>query len=70
MIAFVDDPSGKPKWCLVQVKSSRVSSATMRDLTGTLVREKADMRILVTLEPPTGPMSREVAETGSYRSIA
>jgi site-specific DNA-methyltransferase (adenine-specific) len=68
VINFVDDQSGKLKRCLVQVKSGHVSSATMRDLIGTLDREKAEMGILVTLEPPTGPMKLEAAQAGSYHS--
>ncbi len=68
MIRFVDDQKGTLKRCLVQVKSGHVSSATMRDLTGTLNREKAEMAMLITLEPPTGPMRREAVEAGSYHS--
>ncbi len=68
VITFVDDHTGKLKRCLVQVKSGHVSSATMRDLIGTLAREKAEMGILVTLEPPTAPMRKEAAEAGWYRS--
>jgi site-specific DNA-methyltransferase (adenine-specific) len=68
VINFVDDQSGKLKRCLVQVKSGHVSSATMRDLIGTLDREKAEMGILVTLEPPTAPMKLEAARAGSYHS--
>ena len=68
VINFVDDATGKLKRCLVQVKSGHVSSATIRDLTGTLNREKAEMGLLVTLEPSTAPMRQEVAEAGDYHS--
>ncbi len=68
VINFVDDSTGKLKRCLVQVKSGHVSSATMRDLAGTIDREKAEMGVLVTLEPPTAPMRREAAEAGAYHS--
>jgi len=68
VITFVDDATGKLKRCLVQVKSGHVSSATIRDLTGTLNREKAEMGLLVTLEPSTAPMRQEVAEAGDYYS--
>jgi len=68
VIAFVDDRTGTLKRCLVQAKSGHVTSATMRDLIGTLDREKAAMGVLVTLEPPPGPMRREAVEAGTYRS--
>ncbi len=68
VITFVDDATGKLKRCLVQVKSGHVSSATIRDLVGTLNREKAEMGLLVTLEPATAPMRQEVAEAGDYYS--
>ncbi len=69
-ILFIDDASRSVKRCLVQVKSGHVNSATMRDLNGTIKREKAEMGILVTLEPPTGPMRKEAVQEGSYHSEA
>lgn len=68
VIRFVDDQKGTLKRCLVQVKSGHVTSATMRDLIGTLNREKAEMAMLVSLEAPTGPMKREAVEAGAYHS--
>jgi site-specific DNA-methyltransferase (adenine-specific) len=68
VIGFVDDRTGKLKRCLVQVKSGHVSSATMRDLIGTLNREGAEMALLVTLDPPSAPMRREATEAGFYCS--
>lgn len=68
VITFIDDATGRLKRCLVQVKSGQVSSATMRDLTGTLNREKAEMGLLVTLEPSSAPMRKEAAEAGGYHS--
>lgn len=68
VIRFVDEANGKLKRVLVQVKSGHVSSATMRDLIGTLNREKAEMAMLVTLEPPTKPMRQEAVEAGMYES--
>lgn len=58
----------KPDRCLVQVKSGHVSSAIVRDLVGTIEREKAEMGLLITLEPPTQPMNVEALEAGYYRS--
>ena len=57
-----------PHRCVVQVKSGHVSSATIRDLKGTVEREKADLGLLITLEEPSGPMKVEALEAGFYRS--
>ncbi|HLT46995.1 MAG TPA: DNA methyltransferase [Rubricoccaceae bacterium] len=65
---FVDDASGKPKEVLIQVKSGGVSSQALRDLRGTVEREGAALGVLLTLEPPTGPMRREAASAGYYAS--
>ena len=70
VIRFVDDAGGKLKRVLVQIKSGHVSSATMRDLVGTLNREGAEMAMLVTLEPSTQPMRQEGIEAGTYHSEA
>jgi len=68
VIASVDDHAGTLKRCLVQVESGNVSSATMRNLIGTLNRERAEMGVLVTLEPSSAPMRQEAAEAGDYHS--
>ena len=68
VIRFVDDAGQKLKRVIVQIKSGHVSSATMRDLIGTLSREDAEMALLVTLEPPTKPMRQEAVEAGDYHS--
>ncbi|MDQ3012793.1 MAG: restriction endonuclease [Acidobacteriota bacterium] len=52
VITFIDDNSGKPKRLLVQVKSGKVKSGDIRDLVGTLEREKAAMEAFITLESP------------------
>ena len=38
----------------------------MRDLRGVLEREKAAMGVLISLQPPTGPMEAEAASAGFY----
>ncbi len=68
VIRFVDEANGKLKRVLVQVKSGHVNRATMGELIGTLTREKAEMAMLVTLEPPTKPMRQEAVEAGMYES--
>lgn len=68
IITFIDDKSKKPKQALVQVKSGKVQSRDIRDLVGTVTREKASIGILITLENPTKPMLTEAATAGFYES--
>lgn len=68
VISFLGENQKTPHRCLVQVKSGHVNSATIRDLKGTVEREKAEMGLLVTLEEPTGPMRTEAIEAGFYHS--
>lgn len=65
-IYFQDDESGDAKKVVVQVKSGHVGSAIVRDLKGTVEREKAQIGVLVTLQKPTGPMKKEALEAGYY----
>jgi site-specific DNA-methyltransferase (adenine-specific) len=68
VINFIDEASAKPKRVLVQVKSGHVKSGDIRDLVGTLDREKAEIGVFITLEPPTSEMAREAVSTGFYHS--
>jgi site-specific DNA-methyltransferase (adenine-specific) len=68
VLTFIDDATNKPKRILVQVKSGKVSSAQIRDLVGTVQREKAAMGIFITLEEPTAPMMKEATTAGFYQS--
>jgi len=68
VIAFIDDQTGNTKRIIVQVKSGNVSSRDIRDLVGTVQREKAVMGVFITLEEPSRPMIREAAEAGFYHS--
>ena len=61
-----DDNSGKAKTVLVQVKSGHVQRNVIATLKGDMEREKAEMGLLVTLEPPTRPMEQEAAAAGFY----
>ena len=65
-INFFDDDSGKAKKVLVQVKSGHVQRNIVATLKGDMEREKAEMGLLVTLEPPTRPMEQEAAAAGFY----
>jgi hypothetical protein len=53
---------------LVQVKSGKVNSAQIRDLRGTVEREKAALGLFITLEPPTDAMQQEAVSAGFYDS--
>ena len=65
-INFFDDESGKAKTVLVQVKSGHVQRNIIATLKGDMEREQVEMGLLVTLEPPTGPMVQEAAAAGFY----
>jgi len=67
VIYFVYDKSDtKPERILVQVKSGKVSVKDVRELLGTVEREKAAMGVLVTLEKPNSNMISEAASAGFY----
>jgi site-specific DNA-methyltransferase (adenine-specific) len=68
LITFVDESKGTPKRVIVQVKSGKVKSGDIRDLVGTLDREKAVIGVFITLEPPTRDMLTEAASAGYYES--
>ncbi len=68
VITFIDTAKGKPKRVLVQVKSGKVSSRDIRDLVGTVGREKAAIGVFITLEKPTKPMTQEAVSAGFYES--
>ncbi len=68
VITFIDDPRGKPKRALVQVKSGHVKSGDVRDLRGTLEREEAALGVFITLDAPTRDMEREAVAAGFYHS--
>jgi len=68
VITFIDEVKGKPKRVLIQVKSGTVHSSYIRDLRGTVDREKAAMGVLITLEPPTRDMKTEALSAGFYAS--
>ena len=67
VINFFDGGS-TPKRVMVQVKSGKVSSRDIRDLVGTLDREKAAIGVFLTLEEPSAPMRKEAVSAGYYRS--
>ncbi|MBU2535277.1 MAG: restriction endonuclease [Chloroflexi bacterium] len=62
------DEKDKVKRAIVQVKSGGVSVNLTRDLRGVIDREKAEIGIFISLEPPTKPMETEAVSQGFYRS--
>ena len=65
-INFFDDNSGKAKRIIVQVKSGHVGVSQVRDLKGVMERDKAEIGLFITLNPPTRPMTQEAASAGIY----
>ena len=65
-INFFDDESGKAKAVLIQVKSGRVRRDHVATLKGDMAREKAELGLLIVLEPPTQPMRQEAMAAGVY----
>ena len=66
-ILFRDDPrAAKPEQIIIQVKGGKTGVKAVRDLRGVLDREKAAIGILISLQPPTGPMETGAASAGFY----
>lgn len=66
---FHDDPKGRTKRIILSVKAGgNIDVSMVRDLVGTVAREKADLGVLITLAKPTGPMEKESASAGFYTS--
>ncbi len=66
-ILFRDDlKAARPEQIIIQVKGGKTGVKDVRDLRGVLDREKAAMGVLISLQPPTGPMEAEAASAGFY----
>ncbi len=68
LLYFIDGQKRTPQKVVVQVKGGHVSAPAMRDLKGTVEREKAAMGLFITLEEPTRPMRTEAVSAGYYHS--
>ena len=64
------DARKRPRQVVVQVKSGKVKSGDIRDLKGTIEREKAAIGVFITLEKPTQAMVKEALAAGWYESPA
>ncbi len=68
-LGFIEVAKGKTEKVLVSVKGGEHIGASMiRDLRGTVEREKAAIGLFVTLTAPTKPMITDAASSGHYES--
>jgi site-specific DNA-methyltransferase (adenine-specific) len=58
---------GKTKQIIFSVKAGHLMATHVRDLRGVIEREKAEIGVLISMEPPTKPMLKEAAEAGLYQ---
>ncbi len=68
VLYFIDDPKGKAKKAIVQVKSGKVSVKDIRELIQVVDRQKAVMGFFISLERPTRGMFKEALAQGFYKS--
>ena len=59
---------GKTKKIIFSVKAGHITVSQVRDLVGVINREKAQIGVFLSLNPPTAPMRREAASAGFYKS--
>lgn len=62
------DADKKPQFAIISVKGGGIKSGDIRDLKGTVEREKAAMGIFLSLNEPTREMEKEAAAAGLYDS--
>jgi site-specific DNA-methyltransferase (adenine-specific) len=62
------DADKKPQFGIVSVKGGGIKSGDIRDLKGTMKREKAALGLFLTLNEPTREMQREAAAAGFYET--
>ncbi len=65
-INFFDDNSGKARRVVVQVKSGHVNRGQIAALKGDMERERAEIGLFITLQPPTRQMEAEATAAGFY----
>jgi site-specific DNA-methyltransferase (adenine-specific) len=58
---------GTTKQIIFSVKGGHLAATHVRDLRGVIEREKAEIGVLISMEPPTKPMLKEAAEAGLYQ---
>ena len=62
------DADKKSQFAIISVKGGGIKSGDIRDLKGTMEREKAALGLFLTLNPPTREMEREAASAGFYET--
>lgn len=67
-INFYDGNKKNYAKVIIQVKSGKVKSGDIRDLVGTVEREKAALGVFITLEKATREMEKEAVSAGYYDS--
>jgi len=65
---FFEGADRHPEQILISVKGGGTGAAHVRDLVGTMEREKAALGLLITLNEPTRDMIKEAASAGFYSS--
>lgn len=66
---FFDGPgNGKPQQIMFSVKSGKLSPVNVRELSGVMKRERAQIGVLVTLEEPTTAMRKDAVSADPFRS--
>ncbi len=68
MINFHDDASGDTKRIILSVKAGHTGPDHVRDLRGTVEREKAQIGVLITMHDTTKEMRKEAATGEFYTS--
>jgi site-specific DNA-methyltransferase (adenine-specific) len=67
---FKDDATGPLRQIIVSVKSGKINPAYMREVHGTMHRERAAMGILAVLRQPSKAMLRDAASSGMLTCLA
>jgi hypothetical protein len=65
---FIGDDGKSLETIILSVKSGHVKRGFMHELNGVVLREKAVIGVLITMEPPTKNMHEEVLSGGFYES--
>ena len=67
---FKDEASGPLRQIIVSVKSGKINPAFVREVHGTMHRERAAMGILAVLRPPSKAMLRDAASSGVFTCLS
>ena len=62
------DADNKSQFAIVSVKGGGIKSGDVRDLKGTMERERAALGLFLTLNEPTREMEREASAAGLYET--